>query len=95
MTKQDAASAAHELAYSRGVIQKSTRSDCSAFAYPNGDFDDDVVAHVRAAGYSLAFTTLRGHIAAGADPLRLSRMNVHEAASRTPARFLSRIAGLF
>jgi peptidoglycan/xylan/chitin deacetylase (PgdA/CDA1 family) len=95
MTKQDAASAAHELAHSRSVIQERIGGDCAAFAYPNGDFDDDVVTHVRAAGYSLAFTTLRGHVAAGGDPLRLNRMNMHEAATRTPARFLSRIADVF
>jgi peptidoglycan/xylan/chitin deacetylase (PgdA/CDA1 family) len=47
------------------------------FCYPNGkapDFDDNVVAAVRAAGYESAVTCVWGLNATSADPLRLQRL---------------------
>ncbi len=44
-----------------------------AFAYPDGAFDDRVVASVRRAGVSSSVTCEPGDVAAGADLLRLPR----------------------
>jgi peptidoglycan/xylan/chitin deacetylase (PgdA/CDA1 family) len=94
LTKLDATSASRELAQSRSAIEANTGKDCFMFAYPNGDFNDGAVSWVARAGYSLAFTTIRGRVPRGADPLRLKRINIHEAAAPTPAHLLSRVAGL-
>lgn len=64
-------------------------------AYPNGDFDDDVVHSVRAAGLELGFTTQPGRVAPDADRLRLPRVNVHENAASSEPEFLCRILGVF
>jgi peptidoglycan/xylan/chitin deacetylase (PgdA/CDA1 family) len=93
LTKHDTGSAQQEQSTSKAVIAKHTRGECTAFAYPNGDFDDESVDWVRSAGYSLAFTTVRSRVAKGADPLRVGRFNIHEAAARTPAHLLNGIAG--
>jgi len=94
LTKLDRETASRELLLSREAIRANTGSDCSEFAYPNGDFDDETVDLVRSAGYSIAFTTLRRHVTANVDPLRLARINVHEAATPTAAHMLGRVAGL-
>jgi peptidoglycan/xylan/chitin deacetylase (PgdA/CDA1 family) len=64
-------------------------------AYPNGDYDEDVVESVKSAGLVLAFTTEPGRVAPGSDPYRLPRVNVHETAASTPPQFLCRLLGLF
>jgi peptidoglycan/xylan/chitin deacetylase (PgdA/CDA1 family) len=47
------------------------------FAYPDGRFDDELVALLRAAGVELAFTTRRGtNDVLASDRLRLRRVNV-------------------
>jgi peptidoglycan/xylan/chitin deacetylase (PgdA/CDA1 family) len=93
LTKQRVADARQELLASKVAVDAHTHSVCTTFAYPNGDFDDKTVDWVRSAGYVLAFTTVRGRVAKGADPLRLGRFNIHEAAARTAAYFLNGIVG--
>lgn len=56
-------------------------SESTAFAYPDGDFDDRVVDVVRRAGATSAVTCVPGNVTAGSDPLRLPRIFV-----RPPAR---------
>jgi peptidoglycan/xylan/chitin deacetylase (PgdA/CDA1 family) len=84
-----------ELTDSRAAIESRTGTRVEALAYPNGDFDEGVVATARRAGYALAVTTLDGAASKDDDPLRLPRINIQSSAARTPARFLCRLAGLF
>jgi peptidoglycan/xylan/chitin deacetylase (PgdA/CDA1 family) len=84
-----------ELTDSRAEIESRTGAKVESLAYPNGDFDENVVATARRAGYGLALTTLDGAAGKNDDPLRLPRINIQSSAARTPARFLCRIAGLF
>lgn len=62
----------------RRVISERARIDVSIFAYPNGSFDDRVVAAVAGAGYRYAFTTEKGYYTAGTHPLRVPRIGVSE-----------------
>lgn len=59
-----------ELVTSKSIIEDLTGEECSAFAYPRGRFNDDVVEAVQAAGYREARTT---HVRQTAviDPLRM------------------------
>lgn len=64
-------------------------------AYPNGDHDDDTVSAASEAGFTMAFTTVPGHVCAEDDRLRLRRVNIHESATSTAPEFLCRLLGLF
>lgn len=64
-------------------------------AYPNGDYDDDVVRAARDAGIKTAFTTRGGYLSPGQDSLRLPRVNVSEPATATIPEFMCRILGVF
>jgi peptidoglycan/xylan/chitin deacetylase (PgdA/CDA1 family) len=84
-----------ELIVSRSAIAAATSRPVTAVAYPNGDFSDRVVDIALAAGYSVGFTTLKGGVNAETDPLRLPRINVHEAATSTMPEFLASILLIF
>ncbi|MCI0395969.1 MAG: polysaccharide deacetylase family protein [Chloroflexi bacterium] len=52
------------------------------FAYPGGQFREDIVQALRQAGFALAFTTIRGvNDLRYADPLRLRRINIGRRAT--------------
>jgi peptidoglycan/xylan/chitin deacetylase (PgdA/CDA1 family) len=95
LTRLQPAEVAEDLTQSRRVLQQQGFATSGCFAYPNGDHDDAVVASVSEAGVRLAFTTLYGHVHPSDDPLRLRRINVHEAAGRSRAEFFCRLLGLF
>ena len=46
------------------------------FAYPFGDFNDEVVQAVRAAGFTMAYTTAGGTTESTASPLTMPRLHV-------------------
>lgn len=83
-----------ELEGSRDVLTEWTGQIPATLAYPNGDYDERVIAAARAAGYRLAFTTETGHHVPGGDPLRIRRFNMHESSVNTRPLFLSRLLGL-
>lgn len=91
LDRQDIADTSRELQESRRLIRERLGSDPATFAYPNGDFDDDVVEAVRTAGYALAFTTKVGIVSPASDRLRLERVNIHEAGAPSAAGLLGRI----
>jgi peptidoglycan/xylan/chitin deacetylase (PgdA/CDA1 family) len=95
LTRLQPAEVAEDLAQSRRVLQQQGLATSGYFAYPNGDHDDAVVAAVSLAGVRLAFTTLHGHVHPSDDPLRLRRINVHEAAGHSRPEFFCRLLGLF
>jgi peptidoglycan/xylan/chitin deacetylase (PgdA/CDA1 family) len=94
LTKLDQDSIVRELDRSRREIAQRTGAMVHDLAYPNGDWNDAIVALVRGAGYRLAFTTDRGHVGANARPLSIRRINIQEQSARTPAAFLGRLAGI-
>lgn len=62
-----------EVAESKRRIEEELRSRVTHFCYPNGDFDDKVVAAVRASGFLSATTVLSGYDSRSTDPYLLRR----------------------
>lgn len=84
--------ARQELIASRESIEFHTGLPCNHLAYPNGSFNDDVIALARACKYSSAVTTIPGLNLLNSDILALRRI----AFPRTdlPARVLTTVSGL-
>jgi peptidoglycan/xylan/chitin deacetylase (PgdA/CDA1 family) len=95
LSRLDADARQRELAESRRQIEARIGRAVDTLAYPDGAHDDATVDGARTAGYRLAFTTIRGTVAPGDEPLRMRRVNVAEYGTRTPAEFLCRVAGIF
>jgi peptidoglycan/xylan/chitin deacetylase (PgdA/CDA1 family) len=69
----DEHSMAGQLRYSKAEIEQRLGIECAFFCYPNGNFDAQVVAKTREAGYRAAVTTQRGLNAVGDDVYTLKR----------------------
>lgn len=81
---------AEELTASRRVLQEKLKTCCDLFAYPNGDWSEEVKVSVARAGYRLGFTTKPGIWSAEADRLLIPRINISEAALAGPSGRFSR-----
>ena len=84
-----------ELRGVRNLLQATLGRPITAIAYPNGNYDDSVVRQAREVGFVAGFTTQRGLVSEGDDPLRLRRLNVHEASTETLPELLCIILGVF
>jgi peptidoglycan/xylan/chitin deacetylase (PgdA/CDA1 family) len=84
-----------EAAASRQAIAAVVGAAPRTFAYPNGNWNDEVAGRVEGAGYSLAFTTDSGHVAAADRPFAIRRINIHESATGSAGLFMARLLGLF
>lgn len=62
-----------EVALSKKKLETVLEEEIDFFCYPYGDFDDQVVAAVREAGYKAALSCIRASAFGGEDPLRLPR----------------------
>jgi peptidoglycan/xylan/chitin deacetylase (PgdA/CDA1 family) len=78
---------AMETAGSRRVLQRVLGHPVYFFAYPFGAYNDTVVNAVRAAGFTMAYTTAGGTTESTAAPLTMPR--VHVGASETPSGLVS------
>lgn len=85
----------HELRSPCEAIALATGQAAASIAYPNGNFNSELVRRAKAAGYRLGFTTDKGRVSTDDDPLALSRINVHEGATRTMPEFLCAILLVF
>ena len=72
----DADTAQREISASADDLRGRLDVEPVAFAYPHGHWSSRDRDFVRAAGYSLAFTTAQGLNGAGTDPLALRRVSV-------------------
>ena len=84
-----------ELVAARERVEAVNGQPVSAIAYPDGNYNATVVQLAREAGYRIGFTTQRGLVTEGDDPLKLRRLNVHDASSRSMPEFLCIILGVF
>jgi peptidoglycan/xylan/chitin deacetylase (PgdA/CDA1 family) len=73
----DAASLKSELEMSLHQLHKWLGQPVRGFSYPNGDHDDRVRQAVADAGCTHACTTRTGRNGPHADPMRLSRIDMH------------------
>ena len=72
--------ASKEVLESKQILEQLTGQPVRHFAYPSGDYSDDVAELVRQAGFETAVTTDMGWNQLGADLFRLRRIDVHETA---------------
>jgi peptidoglycan/xylan/chitin deacetylase (PgdA/CDA1 family) len=63
-----------EIADARVRLAERLGCEVDFFAYPNGDFNDEVRRQVRAAGYRYALSTRPGFWYPGDDPLAIRRV---------------------
>jgi len=67
-----------ELGDSKALIEKHMGQPCTAFAYPEGHFDDHVAHLAAAAGYRIAFTENWGSAAASRSLFVVHRYSIHK-----------------
>lgn len=70
----DGARQTQEIAGSKTVLEQKLGRAVTLFAYPFGEYNGQVEKTVRNGGFTLAFTTERGWVKRGADPLLLHRV---------------------
>jgi len=70
--------AKEEITGSRKKLEDLFGIPVRHFAYPYGNYSDEIVRLVQEAGFDTACTTQSGCVRAGADPLRLNRLTVRE-----------------
>ncbi len=80
-----------ETAGSRRVLERVLGHPVYFFAYPFGDYNADVLAAVRTAGFTMAYTTADGTTESAAAPLTMPR--IHVGRSETPSGLLSLLGG--
>ena len=84
-----------ELEESLRVLRERVTNPIPVFCYPNGAYTDEVVEHVKAAGYAGALTTDSGwETATPSDLFRIRRIGVHNDISRTTPLFAFHISAL-
>lgn len=74
---------AFEIAHSKKTIESWTGDQVFHFAYPNGDYTPREVAHLKASGYTVAFSTEQHYLTREKlkQPFRLPRLLMLETAS--------------
>jgi peptidoglycan/xylan/chitin deacetylase (PgdA/CDA1 family) len=80
-----------ETAGSRKVLQRILGHPVYAFAYPFGAYNDAVIAAVKQAGFTLAYTTDSGSTETTSAPLTMPR--IHVGRSETPSGVIGLLGG--
>lgn len=78
-----------ETAGSRHVLDRILGHPVYFFAYPFGAYNDTVVSAVKAAGFSLAYTTAGGDTESTSSPLTMPR--IHVGRPETPSGLVSEL----
>jgi peptidoglycan/xylan/chitin deacetylase (PgdA/CDA1 family) len=80
-----------EIAGSRRVLERVVGHPVYFFAYPFGAYNGSVLAELKSAGFTMAYTTAGGTTESSADPLTMPRIHVGRA--ETPSGVLSLLGG--
>ena len=73
-----------EIGGARETLRAWTGGEVLGFCYPNGDYDDAVIAAVRRAGHAQACTVERGIASPDDDPFRLRRRMISPTGASAP-----------
>ncbi len=95
LTDISAEQADSEIQAPLGVMREILDGTVPTFSYPNGNWNPELAASVKGAGYRLAFTTAPGSVGTDDDRFTIRRVNIHETATDSTPMFLARVAGLF
>lgn len=83
----------HEILASKTILQQKLQSPIELFCFPNGDYNTEALALVKA-NYSAAVTTQRGiNSANSVAPHQLTRIGLHDEVSHTRNLFRARLSG--
>jgi peptidoglycan/xylan/chitin deacetylase (PgdA/CDA1 family) len=93
LTALEPGAAREEIFRSREELEDRLGAPVSSFAYPYGDFSEEVEAQARQAGYGTACTIVRGNRHSPGSLLRLKRVPVDEFT--TPERLRWRLSPLY
>ena len=80
-----------EISQSRDVIESRLGASVRTFAYPNGNYNENVRKSVEDNGFNVAVTTKKGFFDRGTNLLEIPRIAMHEDVSNTIPMFRSRI----
>ncbi|HUV45623.1 MAG TPA: polysaccharide deacetylase family protein [Dehalococcoidia bacterium] len=75
LTKLPIGEAKEEIARSKKDIEERLGVPCTSFAYPNGDFNDEIVGLVMERGFTCAVTTIQRMVNRNAEPFKLNRIS--------------------
>lgn len=90
----------HEIEHSRRLLEAQMDHEVRSFCYPNGDYDDRVIASVKQSGYEFAVTTRYGINAQNSDSFSLRRVDlqsgygINAAGTFRSSGLLLRMSGL-
>lgn len=90
LTKVPPDTARSEIRESREDLRNNLDEEITLFAYPNGDWNDEVKSMVEQAGFRTAVTAENTRNDSSTDPLLIGRLNVHEGTSAGPSGKFSR-----
>ncbi|MGB5107936.1 MAG: polysaccharide deacetylase family protein [Candidatus Zixiibacteriota bacterium] len=79
LTAVSSAEAAAEIGESKTKIESELGRNVESFAYPNGDYDDNIKSLVAAAGYGSAYAV--GENQPSKDRFAIGRIGIHEGSS--------------
>jgi peptidoglycan/xylan/chitin deacetylase (PgdA/CDA1 family) len=86
-----------ELDASRKDLERTGVHHVPVFAYPNGNYDEDIKDLVRSCDYFAAVTTNFGFesFRGDGDPLQIRRISIHDDVTSTPSLFALHLSGLW
>jgi peptidoglycan/xylan/chitin deacetylase (PgdA/CDA1 family) len=90
LVELDPAQLRYQVIVARAVLRRRFHVPVDWFCYPSGDYDPDVIAEVKAAGYVGSTTVVGGWAGPSDDPYRLPRLRV--LAGTSPSELLALIA---
>lgn len=68
----------NELVESKRILEKHTGRTVDFIAYPYGDYDENLAANTKKAGYDAALTCDFGAVKRGSDPLKMRRVVIDD-----------------
>lgn len=83
--------AREEIVKSRADIEHNLGRRVTAFAYPNGNYTENVLNILAESGFTAAVTTRKGFLARDTPLMEIPRIAIHEDVSDTIPMFRSRI----
>jgi hypothetical protein len=84
-----------EIGESKAKIEAILSTPVKSIAYPNGNYDDDVLNTTKTTGYSMGFSTVSGHVSQTTNRYALTRININDAATKHLPLFYCRLLRIF
>lgn len=83
-----------EVSQSKNIIESKLAAKIKSFAYPNGNYNNEVRERVINSGYDISFSTETGAVSCNDDPYTIHRMNIDELSTHSIPLFFCRILNI-